>query len=336
MSLDLFSHDLYKNALLDPALSEMKANRLLIISGYASAAMAFHHLDELRRKECSVSIDLIYGMIRADGITRSNHKGFQSLVQKSFRNCFSCSYLLSGEPVHAKVYIWCRDTEPVAAYAGSANYSQIAFLNSKRREVLVPCNPNNAYKFFSELRADTQSCLEVNIEEKGFFESSRQKEILQRSREVEGISENAISDKTSPYYGLEKATISLLDKKGEVPAHSGLNWGQRPEYKREPNQAYFSVRGDLKKSDFFPPRGIYFTVLTDDNQAIPCVRAQDDAKAIHTPYDNSLLGRYIRSRANIPLGEKVTRTLLERYGRTTVDFYKIDSENYYMDFSVKG
>jgi len=338
MSAEFFSRDLYSKALLEPVLSGCEVDGLSIVSGYASAAMAFHHLNELKDKGRLVNVDLIYGMVKSDGITRSNHKGFQNLVQKSFKDFFSCSYLVSGEPVHAKVYVWSKGKTPVAAYAGSANYSQIAFLNSIRREVLVQCDPIKAYEFFSSLRKDALNCVETSVEKKVCVGDKRRGE-TENSREAEpteGLAENSVTDKESPYYGLEKATISLLTKTGEVPTHSGLNWGQRPEYKREPNQAYFPVRGDLRKSDFFPPRGIYFTVLTDDNQVIQCVRAQDTAKAIHTPYDNSILGKYIRSRANIPLGAKVTRELLERYGRTTVDFYKIDSENYYMDFSVRS
>lgn len=335
MSIDLLSRDLYETALLNPVFSETGADRLLIVSGYASSAMAFHHLNELREKERLVSVDLIYGMVKSDGITRSNHRGFQSLVRDTFKGHFTCSYLVKGEPVHAKIYIWCKNGVPVFAYAGSANYSQIAFLNSTRREVLTPCDPVKAYHFYSALRGDSLSCLASDIDRKIDVGNSAFPQHSPSSN-TEGLSENTVSDKNSPYYGLSKATISFLDKKsGEVPARSGLNWGQREEYRREPNQAYLSVRGDLKKSDFFPPLGIYFTVLTDDGQVLQCVRAQQTAKAIETPHDNSELGRYIRNRAGIPLGMKVTRAALERYGRTAVDFYKIDSENFYMDFSVQ-
>lgn len=331
---DFFSDGLYDTALLEPVKSGARFDKLLIVSGYASSAMAFHHLDELRRLEKLVPVNLIYGMIKSDGITRSNHKGFQELSQNTFKDYFSCKYLVKGEPVHAKVYIWCREGNPVLAYAGSANYTQMAFLNSKRREVLAPCNPVKAFEFFTSLHGDTLECTnpKVNREITSFnrFDNSTPVDFSNEDGKI-----NVVSDKASPYYGLEKATISLLDRTGEVPKRSGLNWGQREELHREPNQAYFSVRGELKKSDFFPPRGIYFTVLTDDNQIIQCVRAQDDAKAIHTPHDNSEIGRYIRTRAGIPLGAMVTAKDLVRYGRTSVDFYKIDNENYYMDFSVK-
>jgi hypothetical protein len=41
-----------------------------------------------------------------------------------------------------------------------------------------------------------------------------------------------------------------------------------------------------------------------------------------------------KKRLGVPLGEHVKMEHLLKYGRTDIDFYKIDDENYYMDFSV--
>ncbi len=65
-----------------------------------------------------------------------------------------------------------------------------------------------------------------------------------------------------------------------------------------------------------------------------CTRAQDNGKAIHTPHNNSIIGEYFRKRLGVPLGDPVKMEHLLQYGRTDIDFYKIDDENYYMDFSV--
>jgi hypothetical protein len=77
-------------------------------------------------------------------------------------------------------------------------------------------------------------------------------------------------------------------------------------------------------------------VVTDDGKDFFCVRAQKDkeGQAIETPKNNSLLGEYFRYRLGLKNGEFITRTHLEKYGRTDVTFYKIDDEGYYMDFSV--
>ena len=46
------------------------------------------------------------------------------------------------------------------------------------------------------------------------------------------------------------------------------------------------------------------------------------------------MGKYFRYRLNVANGKFVTKEDLINYGRTTVDFYKIDEEQYQMDFSV--
>lgn len=76
-------------------------------------------------------------------------------------------------------------------------------------------------------------------------------------------------------------------------------------------------------------------VQTDDGKEIICVRAQDNGKAIHSTLNNSLLGEYFRFRLGLSSGEFVTKEHLLKYGRSDVDFYKIDEETYLMDFSVK-
>ena len=137
--------------------------------------------------------------------------------------------------------------------------------------------------------------------------------------------------------GLETVRVSLLDFRNgtTLPSRSGLNWGQRPEEHREPNQAYIHLPSPVYKTSFFPPKTVTFTVLTDDSKTLICTRAQEKyGKAIHTPQNNSLIGEYFRNRLGVANGAPITIEDLHRYGRTDVDFYKIDEETYYMDFSV--
>ena len=50
--------------------------------------------------------------------------------------------MYDSAPVHAKVYVWLKGDEPVAAFAGSANFTQSAF-GEKRRESVqtIPFSP---------------------------------------------------------------------------------------------------------------------------------------------------------------------------------------------------
>lgn len=333
MGNELISENLFARTLTDPIVRMPELDSLLIVSGYASSAMGFHHLMGLKRLGFEPRVSLVCGMVKADGITKSNHEGFQQLARTNFPQRFSCAYVKSGEPVHAKIYIWCRGNEPIVAYTGSANYTQTAFLNSSRREVLAECNPKEALDFYAALKGDTIDCGDKTISK--FFNIGWQRRGPREQKPISlpDVPFTVEQDPNSPFFGKEKAVISLVDKRGVVPERSGLNWGQRPELHRDPNQAYLSVRGDLRKTDFFPPITVHFTVLTDDNQLIQCTRAQQDGKGIHTPHDNAEIGRYFRRRLGLRDGAMVTSHDLKKYGRSDVVFYKIDDENYFMDFS---
>lgn len=268
-----------------------------------------------------------------DGLVESNHRGFQALVASTFSGIFECSYITKPPSVHSKVYAWFENDKPKQAFLGSANYTQIAFNDKLRREAMVECSANRGLSYFETLIHDTIYCTHVDTENLIKIYNDKSYQRVKKQKQVVGVIEedDTISSKIL-VKGLPKITVSLLDRSGEVPSKSGLNWGQREG--REHNQAYLSLSSQIYKSDFFPERTIHFTVYTDDDKVLICTRAQDNAKAIQTPHNNSLIGEYFRNRLALLSGAKVTKANLLHYGRTDVDFYKIDDETYFMDFSV--
>jgi hypothetical protein len=317
---------------MEPVANE--ADTLYIVSGYATAAMTFHHLEALKKRhEKNISINLIVGMCPDDGLSASNHKAFQQLSGVDFINRFICSYIIKTPQVHSKSYAWFKGDKPIIGFVGSANYTQNAFSKSQR-ELLIPCDPELGLKYYNSLMSDAISCRHKKIE--SYLEIYRDPSYGRRQRrrlEEQGLT--MIAPTRPDLQGLPAVKFSILDKAGKkLPQRSGLNWGQRPELHREPNQAYIKLPSDIYKTTFFPPKTVHFSVLTDDNKVLICTRAQDNSKAIETPHNNSIIGKYFRNRLGVPLGEPVTLEDLIRYGRTDVAFYKIDDETYFMDFSV--
>lgn len=305
------------------------ANRLRVISGYATSAMAFHHLERIRTKGCDVAIELIVGMAPQDGLSLTNHKGFQKLTADEDR-AFTCSYIYRPPTVHSKVYVWLRDEEPLRAFAGSANYTQTAF--ETQREVLVPCDARLAQEYFDHLSPESIFCDHIDAENVVQIYNDRE---LLRSRPADVTPEEEENLQTvsgiDNIASLPRVCVTFLANDGTLPLGSGLNWGQRDG--REPNQAYIRLPSTVYRTDFFPPVATHFTVLTDDNKVLICTRAQDNGKAIHTPHNNSEIGIYFRQRLRVRLGQPVLKEHLDRYGRNDVCFFKIDDETYFMDFS---
>lgn len=333
----MLSTKLFDHVLLNPA--KEGADRLFIVSGYATSAMAFHHIEALSRLPKSVDIRLIVGMCRADGLSQSNHRGFQELQTNSLSGQFSCRYLTQMPPVHSKAYIWYEGKNPACSFVGSANYTQRAF-DVQQRELMVVSDPGKGLKYYKRLLQETIHCADPEAEEIVKIFGSQRVAKFKR----ESVADEKTPLPVSPVRHIEPGLadlpyvrISLLDRTGTtLPQRSGLNWGQRPEEGREPNQAYIRLPAKVYRTDFFPARTVHFTVLTDDDKILVCTRAQDNGKAIHTPHNNSSIGEYFRRRLQVPSGAPVRLTDLQRYGRSDIVFYKLDDESYFMDFSPPG
>lgn len=130
---------------------------------------------------------------------------------------------------------------------------------------------------------------------------------------------------------MDTVRVYLLDKDGE--SQYGLNWGQRVG--REPNQAYLQLESAVYNSDFFPIKGTYFLVNTDDKDSFIMNRAQktDTGTAIQTPENNSILGLYLRRRLGVADGREITKADILNYGRIEITFKKVDDRHYSLDFS---
>lgn len=345
MTSAVVSNGLFDYALMSPRFSSKAPDTLRIVSGYATHAMAARHLIEMTARKSSLNVDLIYGMAGSDGVSKINHLGFISLEghkEFAFTGSFACSYVKKPKSVHSKIYVWCKGDAPVKAFIGSANYSESGFNLPSRTETLSECDPVTALDFFYETKKATVACAKAN----------RDKDFAVKKWAVPDIGKQADpviiveQSKDSPFYGHEKVVLSLLTSRGDVGNGSRLNWGVRPDGSprtsvnangsksvRNPNQSYIGLPANLQRSGFFPEAKHRFTVLTDDNKILTCVRAQANGKGIETPQDNSEIGRYFRERLGLASGAYISIKDLKKYGRFDVVFYKLDDENYVMDFS---
>lgn len=328
--------DLFDKILLEPC-KQLDCDTLRIVSGYATNSMLTRHIEKIIEKDSTSlkTIELIVGMSPLDGVSEVDHKGFIKSCQGIAGVNFSCSYIVNNPPVHAKLFCWLRQQKPLIAFIGSSNYTQRAF-SSAQKEVCVHGDPIQVNNYFNDLIPNTIFCNHQEAEVfTTIFESRRVGLFGQEDLERDQVLEEGDLLLKEKYRGLERATISLVDRSGNVPEHSGLNWGHREDYNRDLNQAYLSIRGDLRLGNYFPAVKVHFTVLADDGAILTCTRAQQDGKAIHTPHGNNILGEYFRKRLGVVSGKKVEVADLQKYGRLDVIFYKIDDETFYMDFSNK-
>lgn len=311
----MLNDNLFDEILMAPAYHH-GADNLRILSGFASDSLARHHIERLATQNLSVKVELIIGMTPLQGLEENHHDGFCQLTElRDDTNVqFRCSYLQSTHPDHSKVYCWLKNGVPVFGFVGSANYSITAFL-SQQRETMAVCDPDSANRYY--LSSVESSVLCCDKEASSLITIHTPEKLLYPRIDVQ------VPDGPS-------IRIPLILKTGQTPAHSGINWGQRKG--RNSDQAYLALPVALRESGFFPEIGVRFSVVADDGWEVEMSRAQQSGKGVHTPLDNSALGRYLRSRLGLNSGEFVTRQHLESYGRTDVEFSKITDNVYYLNF----
>ena len=311
----MFTDELYTRVLCEPA--HKGCGELFIVSGFASSTFANRHVKDLISINPEVKVNLIIGM----KINRNDDLALKKLINDHPRN-FKAYYFEGRGEVHSKVYCWTKNKTPETCFSGSANYSQEAFLGYQQNQ-MVHDDPDEAFTYFNELLADSDAVDTTPIK-------------LPKSRAPLAPTSSTDAQPGSVTWLVpgQIAKISLLTNRGAiVPSRSGLNWGQRPELKREPNQAYLALYGDAKDEGFLPERGKTFTLITDDKKSFDMVVQQDNRKAISSTSNNSEIGIYFRQRLGVKLGAPVSRRDLEHYGRTDYTLEKIDEETFFLDFS---
>lgn len=317
----MISKNVTQKVLFSPI--EKGADTLLVISGYATPNMASWLIKSVQeRKLRPINIRLIVGMTPYDGLSISVHEGFKELHTGRFTNLskFSCSYVYENPPVHTNLYIWMKDNAPIEAFTGSIEFLQSAFV-SGRRELAIECNAEEAYMYFQEIEAQSIYCNHSEVED--YIVLTKKHNFL----DEENSNQIIMSGK-----GVIYTTLSLLSRNGETGMKSGLNWGNRN--RRNRNEAYIPLPSSIAKTNFFPLEKQHFVAKTDDGHTLILRVEQENNKAITTPLSNAQLGEYFRGRLGLPNSAYISRKDLLSYGRTDVTFYKIDDEEFYMDFSV--
>lgn len=307
--------------LFEPA--QAGADQLCILTAHAAPSMASWLLKSYdERGIAGVSIQLIIGSVVEEGISTLFHEGFKELHGKQYLNSsgdFSCSYIYQNPSMQDNIYLWLKNGEPTAAFAGDTEFTQSSILQ-KHCENIVACNLQDAEKIFEDAVNRSVYCNYSEIEEDiRIYKSDI--EMPEGTKEIVNAA--------------NKVNLSLLTRRGnETGKRSGLNWGQRVG--RNKNETYIPLPIEIAKSGFFPLNRQHFLVLTDDHCALLLRVEQQNDKAITTPASNAQLGEYFRKRLGLPNGAYVWKEDLLRYGRTDVSFYKIDDEQFYMDFSVES
>lgn len=325
-----FSDQLFEKVLLAPARSG--ARDLYVLSGYSSPAMVTRHLKALREEHIdSVNLDLIVGMVSRDGISTNSLLGFQTLSRQVPGNQIKCRFNI-GVPNHSKLYLWCNDDGPVQAFSGSANYTQTGFgigpTGTGQLETCSEVDPQGVFELLIDASLQTISCHDPELQQYvNVVSDVRKLGGIEPSEMEEQLETGLIVETESVYLPLVQSARNV----GAVHnAGAGLNWGQRGN--RNKDEAYVPIPSKVRNRKFFPDKGVHFQIITDDGDSFIGTVAQSGDKALETPQDNGILGRYFRRKLGLRPGEFVTTEDLTRFGANAAKVSQIASEVYFLEF----
>ena len=124
----------------------------------------------------------------------------------------------------------------------------------------------------------------------------------------------------------------------EVPEKSGLNQWNAGGRARSLGEVYIPIPAWIhqKFSGFFPERDTQFSLHLPDKKILTAKVCQDGSKALMTN-PNEALGQWIlRDILKLNEGELLTYKKLEDIGLDAVIIYKIDENNFQIDFAKVG
>lgn len=323
---ELIFGELFEDVLLKPI--EQGAKSLQVVTGYASPAMVTRHLEVAReRYKTKIELDLLVGMSGRDGLSKRSLLGFKSVYRQVPGSAFHCSLTTRPHSIHSKVFVWSNEAGPIRAFVGSANYTQVGFGlssgSSNHQEVMVEVDADDAFDYAVRVSNSTIDLNHPDI--------SRYVDLYDEQQPI-GIDKEEELPESPEKFGkaVTLPLVQLTKNPGEVHSGGGLNWGHRGMRNR--NEAYLPVPAPIRNLNFFPPVGEHFQVVTDDGESFIATSAQEGGKALETPSDNSILGKYFRRRLGLKSGDFVRTEDLRIYGSNAVKFSEVEPGLYLLDF----
>lgn len=324
----------------DELLSQ--SDRIRIASGYitADSVAELQRTIELNKKP---KVDLVIGMHYFDGFTRKEYQA--SLDLNHFLNDTGMGnvFLSTAFKYHGKIYSFMKNDGPFASIIGSNNLSSITeysrvyetsiLFNDALQTVELDkfviglinvCKPLNACSItsFNEYNKSLEGHEDVEQKDLGFVKS-----------------------------------LKLTDIRFEIPlkasgshAKSNLNvfFGKGREDKRgfvKPRHWYeieLIVPSSITSRPKYPQansENAVFDVITDDGWKFKCKVSGDYSKNFRSEGNLKILGKWIKGRLEnsgaLKVGELVTEEVLKKYGRSSFDLIKTETENlWFLNFGV--
>ncbi len=316
------------------------AKNVTIASGYASLDIIHaYEKDFVKIAQAGGVSKLLLGMAFYEGLSQKKLDAVNTLntqLQK-FKNQ-SGVYVTNGRRYHGKVYHF-DDGNESKFYVGSSNFSSSG--TKGNIECTIPVCPSEQKKtllnFLNDLYSPNYA---ITIDRAEITVPGKKKIVLKTVENywanLKRYSPKSIDISTLPKFEfplsrvaeMEKSNLNVYFGKGRLNTKTGKII-PRPWYEIE-----LIASNDLNSQTYYPKGD--FLAYTDDGLIIPMRTQGDYYKNIRSKQSLQIFGIWLKGKLEKSgaLGkyEPVTLDTLEEYGKSSLNFYKIEEGKYYMEF----
>ena len=298
------------------------AESIHISTGFISVESLQYLLENAKIGNISY-LDLTIGMHHFDGFTRTQYDAALHLAKYLQASQKGNVSICVAFPFHGKVYGFQKNGKPFAAIAGSSNLSALRGENTYNFEVDAALDDPKVLKELCEfqIQLKEKACMPlVDWQPKSFNENIvipgalklSSKEAAEHWR-LDHVSEFLIPLKPEP-----KSNLNVYFGKGRLNKKKFIR--RRPWYEVE-----LIVPSDITSLPGYPYKS-KFKVITDDGWMFSCKTSGDYSKNLRSENDLCILGTWIKGRLEssgfLKLGEPVSRSILENYGKDCLRLIK--------------
>ncbi|QTJ43830.1 phospholipase D family protein [Dolosigranulum pigrum] len=310
------------------------SNLLKIISGFASPSFTRRVLDEFKH----VKIELYIGMTQ-QGLSQTTRQAFTTLYT-DYPDRLKVYYQYKSDPTHIKLYEICYNNNSLCTFVGSANFTVNGFERYRELLTVIYDDTNRLFEKQRERSLEATdkrvgSVIPVidemedeNLEADDFIKDN-QKKMHPRTWLNDQFREYHYM--RHPFSTFSKGYVDV-DNYIEIPLvlpsdnlSKGINAGL---YGKE---AYLSETGGFSFANFFgEDLNKLVKFQCDDGQLLTGIvepRRSNRLKFLPSIYD------YIAQRIGIVKNQPITIKKLDQYGRRTIKIFKIDEQEYELDFN---
>lgn len=322
-----------------------QATAMDIAVGYVSSDSLAELQKSIELNSNIHNLNLIIGMHYFDRFTKVQYNAAIRLNHFLKENNLGEVRLVNAFRYHGKLYSFSNTDSPFAGIIGSNNLSSIVDGGPRVYESSILIDDIPSAKKMKDFIVQLKNSATKNISELDITEFNDENPLLADHEFVRRVTFYDIAINRT------NTSFDIPIKPYEVSPQSNLNvfFGKGREAKNglvKPRHWYeveLIVPKEITTQPGYPQSrtdGAVFDVITDDGWSFKCKVSGDYSKNFRSEGDLKILGRWLKGRLEnagvLRVGEPVTKSTLEKYGRDTFTLTKTTEPNlWYLDFGVR-